>query len=78
MTIVAKATDIALNTQPDSVAGVWNLRGNLLNAWHKIEVLFVEREEIEIPEEIEEVEEEEDIGCKRDKMGYTHDIKHED
>ncbi|KAK9856098.1 hypothetical protein WJX84_011307 [Apatococcus fuscideae] len=36
--IICKATDNAYNTQPDSVAGVWNLRGVLNNAWHRVKV----------------------------------------
>lgn len=37
-TVAAKATDDAHNTQPDSVAGVWNLRGLNNNAWHQVAV----------------------------------------
>ncbi len=37
-TVAAKATDDAHNTQPDGVAGVWNLRGLNNNAWHRVEV----------------------------------------
>ncbi len=36
--IICKATDNAYNTQPDSVAGVWNLRGVLNNAWHRVQI----------------------------------------
>ncbi|GAB1598553.1 sulfite oxidase-like [Argonauta hians] len=36
--IVCKATDISYNTQPDTVEGIWNLRGVLSNAWHRIKV----------------------------------------
>jgi hypothetical protein len=35
---ISKATDASYNTQPDSVAGVWNLRGVVNNAWHKVSV----------------------------------------
>ena len=34
--LLCKATDEAYNSQPDSVAGVWNLRGLLNNAWHRV------------------------------------------
>jgi len=36
--VVAKATDGAYNSQPDSVAGIWNLRGMVNNAWHRVKV----------------------------------------
>lgn len=36
--VVCKATDVSYNTQPDSVEGIWNLRGVLSNAWHHITV----------------------------------------
>ncbi len=34
--IVCKATDASYNVQPDSVHGVWNLRGINNNAWHRV------------------------------------------
>lgn len=34
--IISKATDAAYNVQPDSVKGIWNLRGINNNAWHRI------------------------------------------
>uniref|UniRef100_A0A915HR92 sulfite oxidase n=1 Tax=Romanomermis culicivorax TaxID=13658 RepID=A0A915HR92_ROMCU len=36
--LVCKATDVAYNSQPDSVSGVWNLRGVLNNAWSRVTV----------------------------------------
>ncbi|CAL8335958.1 unnamed protein product [Lota lota] len=36
--IVCKAVDDSYNTQPDSVAPIWNLRGVLSNAWHRVRV----------------------------------------
>lgn len=36
--LVAKATDASYNTQPDGVAGVWNLRGVVNNAWHRVQL----------------------------------------
>lgn len=33
---VCKAIDSAYNTQPDSAAAIWNLRGLLNNAWHRV------------------------------------------
>ncbi|XP_012943234.1 sulfite oxidase [Aplysia californica] len=37
-TLVVKAVDISYNVQPDSVEGIWNLRGCLSNAWHRVKV----------------------------------------
>ncbi|KAK2821423.1 hypothetical protein Q7C36_020766 [Tachysurus vachellii] len=36
--VVCKAIDSSYNTQPDSVAPIWNLRGVLSNAWHRVRV----------------------------------------
>ncbi|XP_032939164.1 sulfite oxidase, mitochondrial isoform X2 [Catharus ustulatus] len=36
--IVCKAVDSSYNVQPDSVAPIWNLRGVLSNAWHRVPV----------------------------------------
>ncbi|XP_046731150.1 sulfite oxidase, mitochondrial isoform X1 [Silurus meridionalis] len=36
--VVCKAVDSSYNTQPDSVAPIWNLRGVLTNAWHQVRV----------------------------------------
>jgi sulfite oxidase len=36
VTIICKATDASYNVQPDSVQGIWNLRGINNNAWHRI------------------------------------------
>ncbi|KAK6621588.1 hypothetical protein RUM44_001395 [Polyplax serrata] len=36
--IWAKAVDSAYNTQPESIENIWNLRGVLTNAYHKIQV----------------------------------------
>ncbi|XP_061883632.1 sulfite oxidase, mitochondrial isoform X1 [Entelurus aequoreus] len=36
--IVCKAVDDSYNVQPDSVAPIWNLRGVLSNAWHRVRV----------------------------------------
>ncbi|PAV64919.1 hypothetical protein WR25_10554 [Diploscapter pachys] len=38
MELVVKATDRSYNTQPETSAGIWNIRGLLNNAWHKVEV----------------------------------------
>lgn len=38
MQICVKAVDSSYNTQPDSVAPIWNLRGVLSNAWHRVNV----------------------------------------
>jgi sulfite oxidase len=34
--IISKATDASYNVQPDSVEGVWNLRGINNNAWPRV------------------------------------------
>uniref|UniRef100_A0A9J7ZMI6 Sulfite oxidase n=1 Tax=Cyprinus carpio carpio TaxID=630221 RepID=A0A9J7ZMI6_CYPCA len=39
--IVCKAVDSGYNMQPDTVAPIWNLRGVLSNAWHRVKVLYV-------------------------------------
>lgn len=36
--LVCKAVDVSYNVQPDGVEGVWNLRGVLNNAWHRVQV----------------------------------------
>ena len=36
--IVCKAVDASYNVQPDSVEGIWNLRGINNNAWHRVKV----------------------------------------
>ncbi|EDO45092.1 predicted protein [Nematostella vectensis] len=40
--VVCKAVDESFNVQPDSVAPIWNLRGVLSNAWHRVSVSVVE------------------------------------
>ncbi|KAM5350603.1 hypothetical protein ACJ41O_007108 [Fusarium nematophilum] len=37
-TFVVKATDESYNTQPESHAATWNIRGNLATAWHRMKV----------------------------------------
>lgn len=37
-TFVVKATDEAYNTQPQCYKSIYNLRGNLANAWHRLEM----------------------------------------
>lgn len=36
--ICVKAVDSSYNSQPESVAPIWNLRGVLSNAWHRVNV----------------------------------------
>ncbi|KAJ7999278.1 hypothetical protein DPEC_G00213770 [Dallia pectoralis] len=43
--IVCKAVDNSYNMQPDTVAPIWNLRGVLSNAWHRVKVTVKEDEE---------------------------------
>lgn len=42
--LICKATDAAYNVQPDSIAGIWNLRGINNNAWHRVVVNVVPEE----------------------------------
>jgi len=43
--LICKATDASYNVQPDSVAGIWNLRGINNNAWHRVIVDVIAEEE---------------------------------
>lgn len=36
--LVVKAVDSSYNVQPEGLAGVWNVRGVLNNAWHRVRV----------------------------------------
>nr|XP_020448909.1 sulfite oxidase, mitochondrial isoform X2 [Monopterus albus] len=36
--IVCKAVDNSYNMQPDTISPIWNLRGVLSNAWHRVKV----------------------------------------
>lgn len=38
LSLTCKATDESFNTQPESPASIWNLRGILNNSWHTIHV----------------------------------------
>uniref|UniRef100_A0AAF5CXV5 sulfite oxidase n=2 Tax=Strongyloides stercoralis TaxID=6248 RepID=A0AAF5CXV5_STRER len=38
LTIICKATDRQYNTQPETASGIWNVRGLLHNAWHRVEI----------------------------------------
>ena len=37
-TVVCKATDTSHNAQPEEAESIWNLRGLIHNAWHKVQV----------------------------------------
>lgn len=37
--LVCKATDQAYNTQPEDTSAVWNIRGLINNAWHKVPIV---------------------------------------
>lgn len=41
LNIICKAVDDSYNVQPDTVAPIWNLRGVLSNAWHRVHVQVV-------------------------------------
>ena len=36
--LCCRAVDSSYNTQPDNVAPIWNMRGIVNNAWHRIKV----------------------------------------
>ncbi|KAG6367825.1 hypothetical protein INS49_002020 [Diaporthe citri] len=36
--VVVKATDSSYNTQPETHSSIFNVRGNLANAWHRVKV----------------------------------------
>nr|CAD2177980.1 unnamed protein product [Meloidogyne enterolobii] len=36
--LICKATDRGYNTQPEDACGIWNVRGLLHNAWHRVDV----------------------------------------
>ena len=36
--IVCKAVDSSHNQQPESAEGIWNIRGLIHNAWHRVTV----------------------------------------
>jgi sulfite oxidase len=38
VSILCKAVDSAYNAQPERVEPIWNLRGVLSNAWHRVDV----------------------------------------
>ena len=51
--IICKATDASYNVQPETVKGIWNLRGINNNAWHRVEALVT-------PEPVEEESEDDE------------------
>jgi len=40
--LICKAVDSSFNVQPDSFAPIWNLRGVLSNAWHRVNLQIVQ------------------------------------
>ncbi|KAK5615671.1 hypothetical protein CRENBAI_023645 [Crenichthys baileyi] len=40
--IICKAVDNSYNVQPDTIPPIWNLRGLLSNAWHRVKVKVTE------------------------------------
>ncbi|KAG1694003.1 hypothetical protein DVH05_022021 [Phytophthora capsici] len=51
--IMCKAVDASYNVQPDTIAPIWNMRGVLNNAWHRVHVTVEESQEEEEDEEEE-------------------------
>jgi sulfite oxidase len=45
--VICKATDASYNVQPDSIRGIWNLRGINNNSWHRLLLDIVKEEEEE-------------------------------
>ncbi|KAJ3153985.1 hypothetical protein HDU89_008852 [Geranomyces variabilis] len=45
--VVCKAIDEAYNSQPERVEGIWNMRGVLSNAWHRVKVTVTQRAAVE-------------------------------
>ncbi|RLN49029.1 hypothetical protein BBJ29_004340 [Phytophthora kernoviae] len=43
--IMCKAVDASYNVQPDTIAPIWNMRGVLNNAWHRVHVTVEESED---------------------------------
>ncbi|KAL4129396.1 hypothetical protein PRIC2_005404 [Phytophthora ramorum] len=54
--IMCKAVDASYNVQPDTIAPIWNMRGVLNNAWHRVHVSVEESDEEEEEEEEEDVD----------------------
>ncbi|KAE8892472.1 Sulfite oxidase [Phytophthora fragariae] len=52
--ILCKAVDASYNVQPDTIAPIWNMRGVLNNAWHRVHVTMEESEEEEDEDESSE------------------------
>lgn len=48
-TFVVKATDDAYNTQPETYKGIYNLRGNLATAWHRVDFSWGEDMDVSGP-----------------------------
>ncbi|KAF1336538.1 Sulfite oxidase, partial [Globisporangium splendens] len=42
--IICKAVDSSYNVQPDTIAPIWNMRGMLNNAWHRVKVQLTEQQ----------------------------------
>ncbi|RYG59211.1 hypothetical protein EON64_20470, partial [archaeon] len=42
--LVCKATDVSYNVQPESIDGIWNLRGINNNSWHRVNIELVPAE----------------------------------
>ncbi|KAG7380884.1 hypothetical protein PHYBOEH_011284 [Phytophthora boehmeriae] len=55
--IMCKAVDASYNVQPDTIAPIWNMRGVLNNAWHRVHVTVEESEDDDDDDDNEEEEE---------------------
>eukprot|EP00602_Paraphysomonas_sp_CaronLab_P006325 CAMPEP_0185026066 /NCGR_PEP_ID=MMETSP1103-20130426/9776_1 /TAXON_ID=36769 /ORGANISM="Paraphysomonas bandaiensis, Strain Caron Lab Isolate" /LENGTH=516 /DNA_ID=CAMNT_0027559511 /DNA_START=230 /DNA_END=1780 /DNA_ORIENTATION=- len=46
ISIISKATDVSYNVQPDTVEGIWNLRGINNNAWHRVPLKVLKEDDV--------------------------------
>jgi sulfite oxidase len=47
MHLIVKAVDTSYNNQPETPAPIWNLRGTLNNAWHRVPIIVTKEEDID-------------------------------
>ncbi|KAI9101853.1 Oxidoreductase, molybdopterin-binding domain-containing protein [Phlyctochytrium arcticum] len=45
--VICKAVDDSYNSQPEGMMGIWNQRGVLVNAWHRVPILVMQTEKTE-------------------------------
>lgn len=67
--ISCKAVDSSYNVQPDTIAPIWNMRGVLNNAWHRVNVAIVEEKSDSEGEGEDEDEEDGEEEVSKQKEG---------